>query len=71
MAETLFIRLASKQEQAISWLVWSTSEREIIASGELANASALTELTEKANQRKVVALVPANDVNLKQLQVPR
>lgn len=70
MAETLFIRLASKQEQAISWLVWSTSEREIIASGELANASALTELTEKANQRKVVALVPANDVSLKRLQVP-
>ena len=32
--EQLLIRLGSNADEAVHWLVWSTSEREIIASGE-------------------------------------
>ena len=38
MAEQLLIRLGSLEQDRIAWLIWSQSEQEIIASGELANA---------------------------------
>ncbi|REL28460.1 type II secretion system protein GspL [Thalassotalea euphylliae] len=70
MSETLYIRLASKPEQAISWLVWSTNQQEIIASGEVPDAQALTSISDKARQRQVVAIAPGSDVLLKALTVP-
>lgn len=70
MAETLYIRLGSTDNERVHWLVYSDSEQEIIASGELANASQLDHLTEKVQQRKVVVFVPGNDVAIKQLNVP-
>lgn len=70
MAETLYIRLGSQAEDEISWLIFSTGEQEIIASGVLTNAEQLTELTEKAAQRVVKVFVPGCDVVLKQLTVP-
>ncbi len=70
MAEILYIRLGSKAEDIIHWLVFSSVEQVVIASGELKNAEQLCELTEKANQRLVNILVPSSDVLLKRLTVP-
>lgn len=70
MSESLVIRLGSHHQQPIPWLVWSAQEQEIIASGELANASALAELTERAGGRPLIALVPASDMIFRQLTLP-
>ncbi|GAA0811918.1 type II secretion system protein GspL [Colwellia asteriadis] len=73
MAETLFIRLGSQAHNTIHWLILANAthnEPEIIASGELANAEQLSQLTEKAQQRTVNIIVPSCDVLLKALTVP-
>ena len=70
MSEILYIRLGSQVDDEISWLIINTVEQEIIASGELANAEQLTELTDKAEQRLVKVFVPGCDVLLKRLTVP-
>jgi len=70
MAENLIIRLGSHAEDIIHWLVWSTIEKNIIASGELAGAEQLVELKDKAIARPVTVLVPTSDVALKSLNVP-
>ena len=70
MTEILYIRLGSQAQDEISWLIFNTLEQEIIASGALANASHLSELTEKAVQRAVKVFVPGCDVLLKRLVVP-
>jgi general secretion pathway protein L len=70
MAEILYIRLGSQAQDEISWLIFNSLEQEIIASGELANAEQLNDLTEKAQQRVVKVFVPGCDVLLKRLTVP-
>lgn len=70
MSEVLYIRLDNKETAPISWLVWSSAEREIIASGQLNNVDELSMLSEKAQSREVVAIVASQDVALKSLQVP-
>ena len=69
MSEQLIIRLASEAHQTIHWLIWSEKEQEIIASGELDNAEALTLLTEKAQTRKVTCLAPSVDITLKPVMI--
>lgn len=68
--EQLIIRLGSYNTSRISWLVWSSAESEIIASGELPDAAELHTLTERAGQRPVIALCPASDVLLKWVTLP-
>jgi len=73
VTETLFIRLGSQAHDTIHWLVVaeaSSTEQEVIASGELKNAKQLNELTDKAKTRLVKVLVPGCDVLLKSLKVP-
>ncbi|MCE9687838.1 type II secretion system protein GspL [Shewanella sp. AS16] len=70
MTERLFIRLGRTAEQACSWLVWSELEQEIIASGELADANALSSLAERAGNRPVDVLVPASAMTLTQVSLP-
>ena len=70
MSEQLVVRLGSDSNQAVHWLVWSTTEREIIASGVLNNASALSELTVRAGSRAVIALVPSSDISFRQVELP-
>ena len=70
MAEILYIRLGSQAQDEISWLIFSSAEHEIIASGKLNHAEQLSELTEKAQQREVKVFVPGADVLLKRLTVP-
>nr|WP_275974380.1 type II secretion system protein GspL [Shewanella pneumatophori] len=70
VSERLFIRLGQTAEQACSWLVWSEQEQEIIGSGELNNASALSTLTERAGNRGVDVLVPASSITLTEVDLP-
>lgn len=70
MNEQLIIRLGSKAEHSISWLVWSELTQEVIASGEIAAASELSALAERLGKRPVVTLVPAADVVLKKVALP-
>lgn len=70
MNEQLIIRLGSRREQKISWLVWQHDNSNIIASGEITGADELPALAERLGTRQVVALVPASDVVLKQVTLP-
>jgi general secretion pathway protein L len=70
MLETLYIRLGSHARDPIHWLIWANAQQEIIASGELANASQLSELSEKSLQREVVSFIPGCDIAIKSLKVP-
>lgn len=70
MAEILYIRLGSQAQDDISWLVFSSNEQEIIASGVLTSAEQLTELTAKAQQRLVNVFVSGSDVLLKRVSMP-
>lgn len=70
MSERLFIRLGTSSEQACSWLVWSELEQEIIGSGELKDAHALSSLTERAGNRPVDVLVPSSAITLTHVELP-
>jgi len=70
MSEQLVVRLGSESRQAIHWLVWSSVESEIIASGILANASDLGELKSRAGGRPIITLVPSCDVTFKDVELP-
>ncbi|WP_022940000.1 type II secretion system protein GspL [Psychromonas hadalis] len=69
MSERLIIRLASEASQKQHWLIWSESEKEIIGSGELDNAEQLKTLTEKAQSRHVICLLPGVDVCIKEVVI--
>lgn len=69
MNERLIIRLASSASQKNYWLIWSDSENEIIASGEVDNAEQLNLLTEKALQRRVICLLPGVDIVIKKVAI--
>lgn len=68
--EQLIVRLGSREEDPVHWLVWSDSEDEIIASGVLPDAAQLSTLSERAGQRPVVALAPTSDILLKWVELP-
>ncbi|MEW9797734.1 type II secretion system protein GspL [Alteromonas sp. CYL-A6] len=68
--EQLLVRLGSRREDPVQWLVWSQTEQDIIASGELSSAEDLTTLSERAGQRPVIALAPGSDVLLKWVTLP-
>nr|WP_239032878.1 type II secretion system protein GspL [Pseudoalteromonas luteoviolacea] len=64
------VRVGQSQQEPVSWLVWSDSDSQIIASGELEHSGLLGELTEKASGRSVALLLPASSVQLKQVALP-
>ena len=70
MSESLVIRLGTNAQQPVQWLVWSTQEQEIIASGTLTSAHALGELQERAGGRPVVTLVPGSDLIFRRVSLP-
>ncbi|PMH46028.1 type II secretion system protein GspL [Vibrio sp. 10N.286.49.B3] len=70
MSEFLTVRLSSEQQAKIQWLVWSTSQQEVIASGEIDRWQQLGELTSYAQQRTTIALVSASDVLLTSVDIP-
>ena len=68
--EQLLVRLGANKSDAVSWLVYSTADDEIMASGELESADALATLTERTCQRSVIALAPSSDILLKWVTLP-
>ncbi|MCW8109043.1 type II secretion system protein GspL [Alteromonas ponticola] len=68
--EQLLVRLGSSINEPVSWLVWSSTEKEVIASGELAEASELSSLAERAGERPVIALVASCNIALKWVNLP-
>ncbi|TXH97766.1 MAG: type II secretion system protein GspL [Rheinheimera sp.] len=71
MSEQLIIRLGSVPQQPVWWLIWSAASAEVIASGQLADASELTGLAERIGvERPLTALLPACDVVLKEVALP-
>ena len=68
--EQLLVRLGANYTDPISWLVYSKTEEEIIASGELPSAEELPSLTERAGQRSVIALAPSSEILLKWVELP-
>ncbi len=70
MSEFLTVRLSSEQQSTIPWVVWSTEQQEVIASGEVSGWEHLEELVSYANQRPVIALLASNDVLLTQVDIP-
>lgn len=70
MGEFLTVRLTSQKDHTIPWLVWSTKQNEVIASGEVSGWDQLSELASYAQQRQVLALVSASDVVLTQAEIP-
>ncbi|OBT10140.1 type II secretion system protein GspL [Vibrio sp. UCD-FRSSP16_10] len=70
MSEILTVRLSRQNLNTVPWLVWSSTEDEIIASGELNSLDELGELTTYATERNVALLLDGQDVALKEVQVP-
>jgi general secretion pathway protein L len=68
--EKLAIRLGSTPHDPVHWLVWSDTEQEIIASGELPDVEGLRQLRERAPNAEVIGIVPGCDVVLKTVQLP-
>lgn len=70
MNEFLIIRLGHDPEQPVFWLVADRDDLSIIASGELAAATELASLAERAEHREVIVLVSGKDVYLGQVELP-
>ncbi|GLS83466.1 type II secretion system protein GspL [Paraferrimonas haliotis] len=70
MSEQVTIRLGRDYDQPIQWLVYSSTEDEVIASGEIANAEELNQLTERCAGKTVDVLVPASSLTLTTVTLP-
>lgn len=68
--EQLVVRLGASSQEPIHWLVWSSQQNEIIASGELPSAEHLGTLADRAGGRPICALVPTSDILLKWVTLP-
>ncbi|MBA5762870.1 type II secretion system protein GspL [Vibrio sp. 404] len=70
MSEYLVVRLSNNRQASQQWLVWSESQQEVIASGELSAGQALVEIESYAQQRPTIVLLNSADVLLKQVTIP-
>lgn len=70
MSEFLTVRLSSQKEATIPWLVWSSVQQEIIASGEVQGWEQLEQLRSYAEQRITLLLIASSDVVLNQVEIP-
>ena len=71
MSEQLIIRLGSMPQQPVWWLIWSAANAEVIASGQLADATELSGLAARIGvNRPVTVLLSACDVVLKEVPLP-
>ncbi|WP_217524661.1 type II secretion system protein GspL [Vibrio metschnikovii] len=70
MSESLIVRLSSQQNAIIPWLVWSSTQQQVIASGELSNGQQLEQLTPHAVQRSTIILLSTSDLLLTQVTIP-
>ncbi|WCE29808.1 type II secretion system protein GspL [Vibrio sp. SCSIO 43137] len=70
MSEFLTVRLSRQTDAPIPWLVWSVSQNEVIASGELSHRNELDQLLPYARQRTTIALLDSRDVLLSECEIP-
>lgn len=70
MNEFLIVRLTNNTAQAIQWLVWSESQKEVIASGELDSYQALPEIATYAEGRRTIVLLSAESLVLTDVEIP-
>ncbi len=70
MSEFLAVRLSKNKQSPIAWLVWSTSQNEVIASGELADRGELDALSSYAEQRTTIVLLDSRDVMMIETEIP-
>ncbi|PNH88660.1 type II secretion system protein GspL [Vibrio diazotrophicus] len=70
MSEFLTVRLSSQKEAIIPWLVWSSVQQEVIASGEISGWGQLEQLSSYAEQRSIIVLMSASDVVLSRVEIP-
>ncbi|WP_018691393.1 type II secretion system protein GspL [Algicola sagamiensis] len=72
MSEVLYIRLGSRREDEVHWLVWSDDAQEEVSSGVLPSAHPehLSTLSERAGGREARVFVPCIDVSLQQVKLP-
>jgi len=70
LSEFLTVRLSRDKQAPIRWLVWSTSQNEIIASGELSSKEQLGELSTYADQRTTLLLLDSRDILLMEAEIP-
>ena len=68
--EQLVVRIGSLPEAPVHWLVWSDSEKEIIASGILENSQQLASLTERTGKTSAILMVPGSEVLLRSVELP-
>jgi len=68
--EQLVVRLGANPDEAIHWIVWSSQQNEIIASGALPDVEQLGTLADRAGGRPICALVPTSDILLKWVELP-
>jgi len=70
VSEFLTVRLSRQTDAPIPWLVWSVSQNEVIASGELSHRNELDQLIPYAKQRTTIALLDSRDVLLSECEIP-
>ncbi|NOH70383.1 type II secretion system protein GspL [Vibrio pectenicida] len=70
MNEFLIVRLSKNKTAVIQWLVWSESQKEVIASGDLQDHQDLSDLTHYAEERQLILLVSAENLVLTTLDIP-
>ena len=70
MSENLTIRLGSQATDTIHWIINSSVEDEVIASGQLRHVDNLSQLTAEAEHRNVIILLPGCDFIFKCLAIP-
>lgn len=64
LSEKLILRLSSQTSSSVPWLVWSITNKEVIASGELEHQDELMSLADYAKGRQVTVLLDSSDVRL-------
>lgn len=70
MSEVLTVRLSRHSDDEIPWLVWSATQQEIIASGEITSLEELPALEQYAQERRTILLLDSRDVLLREVEVP-
>ncbi|WP_104400182.1 type II secretion system protein GspL [Vibrio penaeicida] len=70
MSEFLTVRVSSQVDAPIQWLVWSPSQQEVIASGDLSHRDQLGDIATYAAQRPTIVLLSSSDVLLKEVDIP-
>ena len=71
MKESLLIRLSRDPQQTVDWIVWSSSQSAVIASGQLSNRASLNTLVDYQQDRRVWILLSAGDVSFQSVNLPK